>query len=467
MTDSPTAAAEQCRAGANVRDRFLRLTIARKMLLGYFTLVALIFLISTFSISNLHRMNDANTKIITTDLPLIETSEKMMDLLISEELHFRRSVILQSQEIRGLGRKKGAEFDALCAKMLSLQGNIATNPLLESHKEYSKLLEKLAAFHNDRAGSVQQYESALKTKQEQIIGLLREIAGRARKDQNENTVAASRIGTTAFRMSLILSLMSVVASMAATVIITKNIAGAITRLKEASAKISQGTFDVIEGVDNRDELGELSITFNEMTKRLKWLEATYLDASPLTRLPGNIAIENVLKNRIETGKLFAFCHIDLDNFKAFNDRYGYAKGSEVILATSNVVKECVFKTGVEDDFVGHIGGDDFVLITTPDHFRETCARIIETFDKTIPRFYDPADAERGFIVGTSRKGEQLTYPIMSISIAVVTNANRALTSSIEVGQIAAELKEYAKSLPGSVYVVDRRRKEGRGVREHA
>ncbi len=467
MTDSPTAVVGQRGAGANVRDPFLRLTIARKMLLGYFTLVALIFLISAFAVSSLHRMNEANTRIIKTDLPLIETSEKMIDLLISEELYFKRSVILRSPEIRGVGRKKRAEFEALCAKIHSLQRSGATGHLSQSHKEYNELLEKLAAFSGKGAGSAQQYESALKAKQEQIIGMLRGIAARARKDQNENTAAASRIGAGAFRMSLFLSLISVVASITATVMITKNIAGAITRLKEASAKISQGTFDVIEGVDNRDELGELSVTFNEMTKRLKWLEATYLDASPLTRLPGNIAIENVLKNRIETGKLFAFCHIDLDNFKAFNDRYGYAKGSEVILATSNVVKDCVLETGVQDDFVGHIGGDDFVLITTPDHFRETCARIIETFDKTIPRFYDPADRDKGFITGISRQGEQLTFPIMSISIAVVTNAHRTLTSSIEVGEIAAELKEYAKSLPGSVYVVDRRRKEGREVREHA
>jgi diguanylate cyclase (GGDEF)-like protein len=195
-----------------------------------------------------------------------------------------------------------------------------------------------------------------------------------------------------------------------------------------------------------------------MTRRLRHFEEMNLDASPLTRLPGNIAIENVLRKRIENGSPLAFCYIDLDNFKAFNDRYGYATASEVIVATSKIVENCVAEAGGPDDFVGHIGGDDFVVITTPDRFRQICNSIIETFDKAIAGFYDVDDRKRGFIMSKTRQGEDMKFPIMSISIGVVTNLQRRLSDSIQVGKIAAELKEYAKSLPGSAYVVDRRRK---------
>jgi diguanylate cyclase (GGDEF)-like protein len=123
-----------------------------------------------------------------------------------------------------------------------------------------------------------------------------------------------------------------------------------------------------------------------MTRMLRRLEEMYLDASPLTRLPGSIAMENVLKKRIESGNPLAFCYIDMDNFKAFNDKYGYARGNEVIVATSRIIEKSAAETGAPDDFVGHIGGDDFVLITTPGHFKKSCSDILRIFDETIQYF---------------------------------------------------------------------------------
>jgi diguanylate cyclase (GGDEF)-like protein len=183
----------------------------------------------------------------------------------------------------------------------------------------------------------------------------------------------------------------------------------------------------------------------------------YLDASPLTRLPGGIAIENVLKKRIDSGTPIAFCVLDIDNFKAFNDRYGYANGSEVIKATARIVEGTVKEQGSGDDFIGHVGGDDFVVITTPDYMRNISTEIIKLFDHTIPGFYEAADRERGYIEGKTRQGVDMHFPIMTISIAIVTNERRKLTSALEASEIAAELKDYAKTIPKSVYVVDKRR----------
>jgi GGDEF domain-containing protein len=140
--------------------------------------------------------------------------------------------------------------------------------------------------------------------------------------------------------------------------------------------ISDGKFDHRPNIRNRDELGDLAHSFVTMAQRLKQLEEMYLDASPLTRLPGGIAIENVLSKRIAAGAPIAFCLMDIDNFKAYNDHYGYAKGNDVIQATAGIISEGVAKYGTEDDFIGHIGGDDYALITTPDLYPRICQAVI-------------------------------------------------------------------------------------------
>ena len=149
--------------------------------------------------------------------------------------------------------------------------------------------------------------------------------------------------------------------------------------------------------------------------------------------------------------------LDLDNFKAFNDRYGYANGSEVIKEAARIIENSVKAKGSPDDFIGHVGGDDFVVITTPNYMREIATEVINQFDRRMPDFYDPADRERGYILGKTRQGVEMQFPIMTISIAIVTNERRKLTNPLEASEIAAELKDYAKTIPKSIFVVDKRR----------
>ncbi|MFH1562454.1 MAG: response regulator [Nitrospirota bacterium] len=185
---------------------------------------------------------------------------------------------------------------------------------------------------------------------------------------------------------------------------------------------------------------------------------TYLgiDANPLTKLPGNNSIREEINKCIENKKNFAACFIDLDNFKAFNDNYGFDKGDDAIKLTAEVIINAVHKIGVEEDFIGHIGGDDFVVITYPDRVETICQEIIREFDETIPDFYPPQDQQQGYIISLNRKGEREEFPIMTISIGVVTNKKRNLTHLAEVSTLGAELKEYAKTFFGSNYVVDKR-----------
>jgi GGDEF domain-containing protein len=194
-----------------------------------------------------------------------------------------------------------------------------------------------------------------------------------------------------------------------------------------------------------------------MSKRLKELGEMNLDANPLTRLPGNLAIEKALLTRLQEKVPFAFCLVDLDNFKAFGDRYGYIRGSEVLKKVAGILTEAVKALGSVPDFLGHIGGDDYVIITDPLRMEKLCEKVIHDFDETIPGFYDEEDRQRGYIISRDRKDVEQQFPFMTVSIAVVTNQKRAITSPMQVAEIAAQLKQYAKTFPRSVYVVDQRR----------
>jgi len=149
--------------------------------------------------------------------------------------------------------------------------------------------------------------------------------------------------------------------------------------------------------------------------------------------------------------------VDLDNFKAFNDHYGYARGNQVIKNTAQIIEKAVKEHGTDETFYGHIGGDDFVVISSIDHYEKICRFIVDRFDKTVNELYDPKDMRKGFITRKTRKGAKEKYPIMTISIGVVTNKKREFKHVVQVGEIAAEVKNFAKSKPGSLYYVDRRK----------
>lgn len=180
--------------------------------------------------------------------------------------------------------------------------------------------------------------------------------------------------------------------------------------------------------------------------------------SPLTRLPGNLAIEAELRRRIETNKPFAVLYLDLDNFKAFNDVYGFTHGDEAIQLVASSAVDVVRRRGTTQDFVGHIGGDDFIIVTIPERGEEIAREIIDTFDRDVRKIYNAQDLRQGYIETRDRRGTLNRFPIMSLSIAIISNEQRPLENYAQIGEAAAELKRYAKSIGGSVYVKDKRRK---------
>jgi diguanylate cyclase (GGDEF)-like protein len=181
-----------------------------------------------------------------------------------------------------------------------------------------------------------------------------------------------------------------------------------------------------------------------------------LEANPLTRLPGNVSILNELSRCIESKKEFAVCYADLDKFKAYNDKYGFEHGDNVIRETARILLGAIKEYGRPEDFVGHIGGDDFVVVTTPEFTNKICEKIIRDFDQISPSFYNQEDRENGFIIGYDRQSKIHKIPLLSISIGVVTNEMRDIAHVAQIGEIGAELKKLAKSVEKSNYVKDKR-----------
>jgi diguanylate cyclase (GGDEF)-like protein len=181
-----------------------------------------------------------------------------------------------------------------------------------------------------------------------------------------------------------------------------------------------------------------------------------LEANPLTRLPGNVSILNELSRRLESKLKFAVCYIDLDKFKAYNDTYGFKHGDEVIKETARILIRAAQQFGNPDDFVGHIGGDDYVLVTTMPMVDNICKAIIDDFEKTVPSFYNETDRKNGYIIAKDRKGEVQKIPLLSVSIGVVTNEYRNIEHVAQIGEIGAELKTHAKRLERSNYLIDKR-----------
>lgn len=182
-----------------------------------------------------------------------------------------------------------------------------------------------------------------------------------------------------------------------------------------------------------------------------------LEANPLTKLPGNVSILNELTKRLDNKSLFAVCYVDLDKFKAYNDKYGFEHGDEVIRETARVLIRATKEMGNSDDFIGHIGGDDFVVVTIPVSSDKICKKIIADFEETAPFFYNETDRKNGYIMAQDRKGQEQKIPLISISIGVVTNEFRTIEHVAQIGEIGAELKEAAKRLERSNYVKDKRK----------
>jgi PleD family two-component response regulator len=180
--------------------------------------------------------------------------------------------------------------------------------------------------------------------------------------------------------------------------------------------------------------------------------------NPLTGLPGNLMIDHEIRRLVEPGHaLFAVLYADFNHFKAYNDVYGFPAGDEAIRLLARILQEAVAELGNPTDFIGHVGGDDFVAITTPDRSDTLAQRVIADFDREALKLYNPGDRRRGYLTAKDRQGMIKKFALLGVAIAIVHNQHHAIGSHWEIGELGAELKSFAKTRGGSAYVKDQRR----------
>lgn len=180
--------------------------------------------------------------------------------------------------------------------------------------------------------------------------------------------------------------------------------------------------------------------------------------SPLTGLPGNVQIQAELRKRLIRKENFTVLYLDLDNFKAYNDVYGFLKGDEIIKFTARTISKNVNNLPMSNVFLGHIGGDDFVAILSDNvDYEAVCQEVISQFDAGVKYFFTEEDANRGYLKIQNRKGKMEHFPLTSISIGVVLVEKDKFSNVLEIGEVGAQVKHIAKKYKGSCYAIDRRK----------
>ena len=180
------------------------------------------------------------------------------------------------------------------------------------------------------------------------------------------------------------------------------------------------------------------------------------DESPLTGLPGNVRVQEEIESRVDAQVEFALLYVDLDSFKAYNDRYGFGRGDDLIRALGRLLVDVTTELAPDDHMVGHLGGDDFVAMVSPDAAAIVAETLVQRFDRDAPGFYDPDDRERGHIEVVNRRGEPQRYPIVTLSVGIASTQRRHFDHYAEMIAVASEMKAYTKGQPGSSWAMDRR-----------
>ena len=179
--------------------------------------------------------------------------------------------------------------------------------------------------------------------------------------------------------------------------------------------------------------------------------------SPLTGLPGNVQIQTEMKRRLLKREVFAIMYFDLDNFKAYNDVYGFSNGDEIIKFTAKTICKSIHNLKDAESFIGHVGGDDFVAIVSKCDYDKLCQEIILKFDSGVLNFYTEEDISRGYVEVANRRGIIEQFPIVSISIGGIEVDQDRYKNTLEIGEVSAQIKHQAKEIMGSTYIINKRK----------
>jgi len=426
-----------------VRISLVQKLIVSFALIGAFLITALVYAIT--GLNTMHRMVD---DIARNDLTAATATISLRDTMLAIQRAAGRFQILKQPEFREIYHRQTTAFRLTLSRLQQQPGGADIRVLTKAFDAYSTLVERM--FNGDGMS-----DAALKRAAEQVERAIEAVRSEQRKNLDSKLDAAGereeRTATWAFGLAT----SGIIFALLVAALLIYSFSSSIGKLQKATHRIAAGDFDHDPHIPEGDEIGTLSQDFMRMAVRLKELEQISLDASPLTRLPGNIAIERSINRRLREKTSFAMCYLDLDNFKSYNDRYGYIKASEILKKTGEVIHEVVKTLNDPDAFVGHIGGDDFVVIIDARLVKAACQNIIAAFDAMIPEYYSEEDRTNGAIKGVDRYGVPRVFPLLSISIAALTCQPGSYATAAEIATAAASVKDRVKEASGSNYIIVR------------
>jgi len=429
---------------------FSGLSLIQKISAGYVAMALFTMIALGFSSLNLYSLNKTARGIANNDLPVISSLINLRTSILAQESYAGKYAILKDPTFIELFRQREKESLANLSVLDKLDSAKDNTRLKQLYADYRSAATRL--FTGETAGADQLRSSALR--------LLSAMDAFYVKRQNLLQAELKRTSSqqeSTIRWTIVISCAGFLLAIAVAPFVTYRTFRAIRKLQRATHRIAEGDFDYDPEIPAGDEISDLARDFTAMAARLKVLEQISLDASPLTRLPGNIAIERVLDDRLKTGAPFAFCYADLDNFKPFSDHYGYAKGSELLRVTGDLIYETVKTSGDPDGFVGHVGGDDFVMVLSTEKAAAVCETVINRFDAEVVTHFSAEDRKAGGIEGCDRYGVHRFFPITTLSIAVIICGGDQFDSAVEIARAAAQVKDSVKETPGSGYLISRQK----------
>ena len=420
----------------------------------------LTILASTYALITLQKLSYVAYNLTTQKFVLAENTKTLMDTLLAQEGVEKKYLILKDPLLEQIFWQRSSEFHEVLTVMRNVSLDLKTNNNLN---ELGKLQDRLKELFSEEIGLLKNGKIAeaqtlsdmsARTVVDEMAGKIRYIQINVDQAISDEMNRIARQSVKDAHMTIGIALLSLVLGVAFALILTRNISKPLKKLQTAAGIIAEGNLDHKIEARRDDEIGALAKSFAEMTKRLKVLEELNLDASPLTGLPGNLAIENKIDQMLAKREKFSLCQVDLDNFKPFADKYGYAWGSEVIKEVASLLTGYIGEEPMKEIFIGHIGGDDFVVIGEPDQVESICRKLVVDFEKRIMSYYAKEDAQNGYFIGKNRQGIRQKFPLITITAAIVTDDGSRFKNPLDMARMAADLKEYAKMLPGSNYVTE-------------
>ena len=436
-----------------------RLTVINKVATGYLLVVVFTLTAIIYALTSLHSQTARSEQLVSVDFKALTLSRSLRQNLLTQDRLEKQYLILKDSTIWDLLDFRQKEADAFWEDLdlLPLKPRLETlKRSMESYRQETNQGNRLfqeKAWKEAEAFSLQK----LAPLRSNLMAQLDILVEQQEKTINNSLSIFSSESAKAYQVTVILTFLGLFLSAPVALTVIFSIHRSINKLIRATHEIAAGSFDHQPDIGAEDEFGHLAHEFAEMSIKLQELEQLRLDANPLTHLPGGMSIDRELESRIRKGLHFAHLYLDLDHFKPYGDRYGYKTGSDVIAFVGDLITEVVRDCGTATDLVGHIGGDDYVVITEPELAEPIAQKVISEFDKNIPRFYSDEDRKNGFFFGKDRFGIERKFPFLTISISIICSDKLESPSPLAISRECANMKEHLKKMPGSNYLINRRR----------